>query len=30
MKRRMPETGTLLKQIEAGSEEMMALHADAF
>ena len=30
MKRRMPETGTLLKQIEAGSEEMMALTADAF
>lgn len=30
MKRRMPETGTLLKQIEAGSDEMMSLSADAF
>ncbi len=27
---RLPETGTLLKQIEAGSEDMMALAADDF
>ena len=30
MKRMMPETGTLLKQIEAGADEVMAMAADDF
>jgi len=30
MKRRMPETGTLLKQIEAGADDIMAMDASEF
>lgn len=30
MKWRMPETGTFLKQVEAGCEDLMAMTADAF